>query len=342
MAEASSVSQVVVARATLPPQTAGATLHWDGRRGVCRAVGSQTVSEPGQPSAFQVKGPPATAPGARRSWTTEEIGLVPTCVPQTIAWDKVAARLTFSLAPVLLAATARAVPPGATGTLVWVPCTGQTASPTPAVHPVLLVQAPSASLSAERVTIVPDLPAHDPLHQHMALVLQTAVTAAGVADRLYAEVLADALAVHVLKRYAASRPVLPEVTGGLAPYKLQRTITYIRDYLEHELSLVELAAVAQMSPTHFARLFKQATGRTPHQYVTTCRMEQAKRLLVETDLPLIDIAAQVGCADHSHFTALFRQYVGTTPKVYRTRRSGSPGSIPISLPHGGDEGTFVC
>jgi AraC family transcriptional regulator len=176
----------------------------------------------------------------------------------------------------------------------------------------------------------------------MALVLQIAVTAEDVADRLYAEVLTDALAVHVLKRYAASRPVLPEAPGRLAPYKLRRTIAYIQDHLEHELSLVELAAVAQISPHHFAHLFKQATGRTPHRYVITCRMEQAKRLLVETDLPLTDIAYQVGCADHSHFTALFRQHVGTTPKTYRTGRSGSEGGIPISLPHGGDQEIFVC
>ncbi len=222
------------------------------------------------------------------------------------------------------------------------PCPEQTASPTPAVHPVVMVQAPSASLQADHVTIVPDLPAHDPLLHHMALVLQAAVAAEGVADRLYAEVLADALAVHVLKRYAASRPVLPEETGGLAPYKLRRTIAYIQDHLEHELSLVELAAVAQTSPSHFARLFKCATGQTPHQYVITCRMEQAKRLLVETDIPLIDIASQVGCADHSHFTALFRQHVGTTPKVYRTGRNRGEGGIPISLPHGGDQGIFVC
>ncbi|HEY5868209.1 MAG TPA: AraC family transcriptional regulator [Candidatus Tectomicrobia bacterium] len=311
---------------------------------MCRTVGSQTVSEPGQPSAFQVKGPPATAPGARRSWTTEEIGLVPTCVPQTIAWDQGAARLTFSLAPVLLAAIVRMVPSGVTGALVWVPCPAQTASPTLAVHPVLMVQAPAASLSAECVTIVPDLPAHDPLLHHMALVLQAALEGEGGAGQLSAAVLADALAVHFLRRYAASRPVLPAATGGLPPYKLRRTIAYIQDHLEHALSLVELAAVAHMSPHHFAHLFKQATGRTPHQYVTTCRMEQAKQLLAETDLPLSDIALQVGCADHSHFTALFRQHVGTTPKVYRTGRRGSAGSIPIRLPQGGDQeiGVGVC
>ena len=111
--------------------------------------------------------------------------------------------------------------------------------------------------------------------------------------------------------------------GGLTPSKLHRTIAYIKAHLEQALSLLELAAVAQTSPTHFARLFKHATGLTPHRYVITCRMEQAKQLLAATDLPLSEIGLQVGCADHSHFSALLRQYVSTTPNAYRntTRRT---------------------
>jgi len=124
--------------------------------------------------------------------------------------------------------------------------------------------------------------------------------------------------VHFLSRYAASQPPLRQASGGLAPSKLRRTIAYIQDHLEEALSLSTLAAVAQTSPAHFARLFKQATGRTPHQYVITCRMAYAKRLLVETDLPLSEIAPQVGCADQSHFTALFRKHVSMTPKYTET------------------------
>ena len=115
--------------------------------------------------------------------------------------------------------------------------------------------------------IVPSLPAHDPLLQHLALVLQAAVEGEGVAGQLYAESLADALVVHFLKRYAAARPSLQEVTGGLSPYKLRRTTAYIQAHLAQELSLATLAAVAQTSPAHFARLFKHATGLAPHQYV---------------------------------------------------------------------------
>jgi AraC family transcriptional regulator len=190
------------------------------------------------------------------------------------------------------------------------------------VHPALFVHAPDSSLQAERVTIVPSLPTYDPLLHHIALVLQAAIEGEDVAGQLYAAVLADALAVHFLGRYAASRSPLRQATGGLPPSKLRRVITYIQDHLEQALSLVTLAAVAQTSPAHFARLFKQATGQTPHQYVITCRMAYAKQLLVETNMPLSEIGPQVGCADQSHFTALFRKYASMTPQVYRNTMRG--------------------
>jgi AraC family transcriptional regulator len=155
----------------------------------------------------------------------------------------------------------------------------------------------------------------------MALVLQAAVEAEDVAGCLYTETLANALAVHLLRRYATSRHLDQPFHGGLTPSKLHRTIAYILAHLEHKLSLAEIAAVTQTSPAHFARLFKCATGQTPRQYVTTCRMERAKQLLTETTIPLHEIAARSGYADQSHFTALFRQHVATTPKTYRDTTS---------------------
>jgi AraC-like DNA-binding protein len=317
MAEKDSVFKAVVASTTTLPQTAGATLHWDGSSGVCCDVGPPAFSASGPPSAFQAKGPLATGHGARPYWTTGAISLVPAIAPQAIVWAQEAARMTFSLDPVLLADTAYEVIGGATGDLVWVSWPETTESPTPAVHPALLMHATNESLQADRVTIVPYLQAHDPLLQHMALVLQAAIEGEGVTGHLYAKLLADALVVHFLRRYAAARQSLREVTGGLLPYKLRRTTAYIQAHLAQALSLATLAAVAQTSPAHFARLFKHATGLTPHQYVITCRMEYAKRLLAETDVPLIEIGLQVGCVDQSHFTALFRTHVCMTPKAYR-------------------------
>jgi AraC-like DNA-binding protein len=322
MGEELDVSRAVVAHAMWLPQAVGARRQWDGRSGVCRDVGPHTVSEHGPQSAFQAKAQPVTAHRTRTYWTTDEICRVPAFPLQAIAWEKEAARVTFALDPVLLADTAHRVIPRVTGEVVWVHGQEKTESSTPSVHPALLVHALDASLQGERITIVPSLPIRDPLLHHIALVLQATITAEDDAGQLYAVSLADALVVHFLRRYAASRQSLHQVTGGLAPYKLHRTTAYIKTHLEQALSLARLATVAQTSPAHFARLFKHATGQTPHQYVIMCRMEQAKRLLARADVPLSEIGPQVGCADQSHFTALFRKYVSMTPKAYRnTTRS---------------------
>ena len=190
----------------------------------------------------------------------------------------------------------------------------------------LLVQTADASLQGEYAELVLHLPITDPLSDHIALVLQAAVEAEGEAGQLYAEALAEALAVHFLRRYTAAQPARCEVSGGLAPYKLRRVLAYIQTHLEEKLSLEQLATVAQLSPAHFARLFKHATGWAPHQYASRCRIEHAKRLLAETDMSLIDISAQVGCTDPSHFAALFRRHVAMAPNAYR-RTMGGP------LPH---------
>jgi AraC family transcriptional regulator len=222
------------------------------------------------------------------------------------------------LDPGLLLATVYDMIPGATGELLWVPWQKEIESPTPVVHPALLVHTVYESLQVEYAELVLHLPIRDPLHRHIALVLQAESEAEGVAGHLYTQVLADALVVHFLKRYAASQLSLREATGGIVPYKLHRTTAYIKTHLEEKLPLETLAAVAEMSPTHFAHLFKHATGLAPHQYVNLCRIEHAKRLLAETDLALIEIGDQVGCSDQSHFTALFRKHVSVTPKAYRS------------------------
>jgi AraC family transcriptional regulator len=208
---------------------------------------------------------------------------------------------------------------GATGELVWVTWPEQPKTPIPAVHPVLLVHTLHEALQAERLTIVPYFPAPDPLLHHIALVLQAALEGESVTKQLYTQSLADALVIHFLRRYGTARHSLGEVSGGLSPYKLRRTTAYIKAHLAQELSLAQLAAVGETSPAHFARLFKHATGLAPHQYVIACRMEQAKRLLAETDLPLSEIALEVGCTDHSHFSALFRVHVAMTPTAYRDK-----------------------
>ena len=304
-AEEDRYRQFMAARAQPPPLTFGDTLHWDGREAIAPGGALTQGLEPGACAVLPVHGQLATG--------CQTLPGVPTS-----AWARAAASLTFYLDPrLLLLPPGDAVLPGVTGTLLWIHGQGDEASITPVGHPALLVQTASASPQGAYVELVLHLPLDDPLLRHIAAVLQAAVTAEDMADRLYAGVLAKALADHLLRRYAACRQPERVYSGGLTPSKLQRTTAYIQAHLEHALSLVELAAVAQTSPAHFARMFKQVTGQTPHQYVTTCRMECAKHLLTETTLLLHEVGAQVGYADQSYFTAMFRQHVGTTPKAYR-------------------------
>jgi AraC-like DNA-binding protein len=316
LVEKSGVSLAPMENLT-PPQTTGVRLHWDGRSSLGGERGVGPVLGQALPASFQATGQPSITPRAGLYWRTDKVHYAPARPSRTIAWEQEAAGTTFLLDPILLAGITHGEISGATGELVWVCWGEQPASSTPSVRPALLVRTSRESTPVEHVTIVPSLTVHDPLVQHIALMLQAKMEGEGVAAQLYAGVLANALAVHFLHRYATSQHSQGEVAGGLSPYKLQRTIAYIREHLAQELSLVTLAAMGQASPAHFARLFKHSTGQTPHHYVIRRRMEQAQQLLAETAMSLSEIGLRVGCADQSHFTALFRKHIAMTPKAYR-------------------------
>jgi AraC family transcriptional regulator len=155
---------------------------------------------------------------------------------------------------------------------------------------------------------------------HLGLALQAELEAGCPAGRLYGEGLATALAVHLLQHYAVCPPQLRSYRGGMPQARLQRVLEYMQAHLDQELSLAALAAVAQMSPYYFSRLFKQSTGLSPHQYILQQRIAWAMRLLVEPQVSVAAIAYRVGFANQAHFTTIFRRWVGTTPRQYRQQR----------------------
>ncbi len=88
-------------------------------------------------------------------------------------------------------------------------------------------------------------------------------------------------------------------------------------HLADDVGLDTLAAIADLSPKHFARAFRQSTGMPPHRWLIERRIDRAKALLRTADLSLAEISLACGFADQSHFTAAFRKLVGFTPGGYR-------------------------
>lgn len=104
---------------------------------------------------------------------------------------------------------------------------------------------------------------------------------------------------------------------GIVDRRLRRAVEFMHDNCGRELSLAEIAAAAYLSEFHFARLFKKITGATPHGFLASLRIERARRLLAESDLPITEVGAAVGYAGQSHFTKVFREATGMTPQAFR-------------------------
>lgn len=112
-------------------------------------------------------------------------------------------------------------------------------------------------------------------------------------------------------------PTIAFPNRGLTHAQLQQAIDHIHTHLDQELTLEQIAAVINISPTYFASLFKHATGISPHQYVIRQRVKRAKIMLAKTDLAIADIALQVGFSSQSHLTQQFKRFTGMTPKQVR-------------------------
>ncbi len=160
----------------------------------------------------------------------------------------------------------------------------------------------------------------DPLMSQIGFALRRELALQAPSGKLYAETAARMLAVHLLRHYTSTPVDIPEQTQGLTSQQMRRVMGFLAEHLHEDLSLETLAEQSGFSAYHFARLFRQATGESPHQFVLRQRVRQAQRLLRETDLPPAHIAAACGFANQSHLTQVFKRYFGHTPHAYRRKR----------------------
>jgi AraC family transcriptional regulator len=181
------------------------------------------------------------------------------------------------------------------------------------------VAAEAFGLDPARLT-VPSLDAVDLPHLRAAMwAVDAELTNGGAGGALAAESLANLLAVHLIRHLTAPRRLQRGRDGALSRGRLRAVVEYIEEHLDRCPTLAQIAAVVRLTPYHFGRQFKAATGLPPHQYLLARRVERAKELLqAGADLALAEVALRAGFSDQSQFSHHFKRIVGVTPGQFRT------------------------
>lgn len=168
-----------------------------------------------------------------------------------------------------------------------------------------------------RMEIIPRFHFRDDLLRNLVLALAAEFETKESPDRFYAASLAQALVAHLFKKYSASGQLSSPPKGQLSLRKLRLVTEYMQAHLADEILLSEIARMVDLSPSHFITLFRQTTGKAPHQYLMARRVERAEGLLKQTNASLAEVALQSGFTDQSHLTRMMRRYTGLTPRMVR-------------------------
>lgn len=177
----------------------------------------------------------------------------------------------------------------------------------------VLDDAANGSFTAERLQLYRGA-FHSPAIQSSLRNLWALGDEEGVPSRLLARAAGCEILAELCRLSGAS---FASAKGGLAPWAERRCQELMRARLSEDITLDELAAEAQLSPFHFARMFKQSVGVPPRVYLTQLRMERACELLELTDLPITEIALEIGYSSNQVLARVFTKHQHMSPSEYR-------------------------
>ncbi|WP_196223553.1 AraC family transcriptional regulator [Roseibium sp. RKSG952] len=152
------------------------------------------------------------------------------------------------------------------------------------------------------------------------VILRDALETDDMSSAVMFEAMSRVFLVKLLQKYGKRRAEDVELSSRFTSRHYQRVLSFVQRRLDQTITVDQLAAEAGMSPSHFARVFKETLGSTPMQYVMAYRIEQAIKMMDDAERPLGDIALACGFADQAHFTRSFKQVVGQTPRAYRAAK----------------------
>ncbi|MEM9551429.1 MAG: AraC family transcriptional regulator [Pseudomonadota bacterium] len=163
-----------------------------------------------------------------------------------------------------------------------------------------------------------DLPQfQDPDLCAAGIILRDALEDDDISSAVMFEAMSRVFLVKLLQRYGKRRADEVELSARFTSKHYQSVLRYVQDRLDQTITVDELATEAGMSPSHFARVFKETLGTTPMQFVMAYRIEQSMKMMGDGARPLGEIALACGFSDQAHFTRSFKQLAGQTPRAYR-------------------------
>lgn len=140
--------------------------------------------------------------------------------------------------------------------------------------------------------------------------------------RIYLEGLGLAVASRLVMFHSSLPERAESKREGLADRRLKQVLAFVEEHLPEDLSLDQIAVVAGISPSHLKAVFARSLGMSVHQYVIYRRVEQAKKLLIATDLSITEVALRSGFSHQSHLARHTRRLLGAAPGVIRREFGG--------------------
>lgn len=158
----------------------------------------------------------------------------------------------------------------------------------------------------------------DPLIETIARTIADEMQRPDPLGNLLVDTLAAGLGLHLIRSYSSHARTPPAAgAGSLPPARLRRVLDLIESNLARNIALAELAREACLSPYHFARCFKAATGLPPHRYLLLRRIERAKAMMSGGNASLSEIAYACGFSSQAHFSTAFAKEAGVSPRRFQ-------------------------
>ena len=173
--------------------------------------------------------------------------------------------------------------------------------------------------SLEQLQFLTNANTYDPQLLNLSMALLDECREGFATGKLYGESIALALGARIISKFSTQNKQVQPYLGKIPLWRLNRLKDYIMENLHRELSISDLAQQVNLSDFHFARMFKQSTGMTPHVYINVKKIEKACELIQKGQLSLCEISACLGFKSPNHFSILFKKIMGLSPREFRNR-----------------------